>query len=329
MSMGRVAALAAAAGLGLGLGLGQGLGGQPAAAQEQFLVIGTGGVTGVYYPTGGAIQRLVNAGRDEHGVRVSVESTGGSVFNLNALESGDIDMGVVQSDWQYHAYYGTHENFPEANEDLRAVFSIHSEPFQVVARADAGIETFEDLQGERVNISNPGAGARATMEVVMNAYGWTTDVFSQTSELAAAEQSQALCDNNVDAIVFVVGIPSGTIQEATTSCDSVLVDVAGEPIRQLIEENPYYAEATIPGGLYRGNPEPTETFGVKATLVTSADTDEEAVYQVVRAVFENFDDFRRLHPAFTNLEKEDMVEEGLSAPLHDGARRYYEEAGLL
>jgi len=308
-----------------------GLSGSAATAQEEtFVSIGTGGVTGVYYPTGGAIQRLVNRGRAEHGIRVAVESTGGSVFNLNAIGSGELDMGVAQSDQQYNAYHGVGP-FEEVgpNEDLRAVFSIHGEPFTVVARADSGIESFEDLPGHRVNIGNPGSGQRATMERLMEAYGWTMDDFSQVSELQSSEQAQALCDNNVDAIVFTVGHPSGSIQEATTTCDTNIVPVQSDVVDQLVEENPYYAYTTIPGGMYEGNPDDVVTFGPKATFVTSTDVAPDVVFEVVSAVFDNMDDFRRLHPAFATLEPEQMVSDGLSAPLHEGARRYYEEHGLL
>ncbi len=300
------------------------------AQDETFVSIGTGGVTGVYYPTGGAIQRLVNRGRAEHGIRVAVESTGGSVFNLNAIGSGELDMGVAQSDQQYNAYHGEGP-FEEvgANEDLRAVFSIHGEPFTVVARADAGIATFEDLPGHRVNIGNPGSGQRATMERLMEVYGWSMDDFSQVSELQSSEQAQALCDNNVDAIVFTVGHPSGSIQEATTTCDTVIVPVQSETVDQLVDENPYYAYTTIPGGMYEGNPDDVVTFGPKATFVTSTAVGADVVYQVVAAVFDNIDDFRRLHPAFATLEPEQMVRDGLSAPLHEGAERYYREHGLI
>ncbi len=314
-----IAAVAIAAGLGATT---------PAFSQEQFVVIGTGGVTGVYYPTGGAIQRLVNANRAEHGIRVSVESTGGSIFNLNALANGEMDMGVVQSDWQFHSFNGSHENFPEANPELRAVFSIHGEPFTVVARADSGIETFEDLVGSRVNIGNPGSGARGTMEVLMEAYGWTVDDFAQASELATAEQSQALCDNNVDVIVFTVGHPSGTIQEATTSCESHIIPVEGDIVSQLIEENPFYAYSTIPGGMYANNPDDIVTFGVKATFVTTTALSDEAVSTIVASVFDNFEDFKRLHPAYQTLTPEDMATTGMSAPVHDGAMQYYCENGL-
>jgi hypothetical protein len=303
----------------------------PASAQEEtFITIGTGGVTGVYYPTGGAICRLVNRDRADHGIRCGVESTAGSVFNINAVRNGELEFGVAQSDWQYHAYQGS-SRFEEqgAFEDLRAVFSVHPEPFTVVARADAGIETFEDLQGKRVNVGNPGSGQRGTMEVLMEEMGWTMDDFAVASELQAAEQSQALCDNNIDAMVYTVGHPSGSIQEATTACDSVLVDVDNEATEALVEENPFYRVATIPGGMYRGNPDDTTTFGVGATFVTSADVSDDVVYTVVRAVFENIDQFRSLHPAFANLDPEEMVSDGLSAPLHPGAERYYREAGLI
>ena len=300
------------------------------AKDQTFVTIGTGGVTGVYYPTGGAICRLVNKGKKEHGIRCSVESTGGSVYNLNAIAAGELDMGVAQSDWQYHAYHGT-SKFKDAgpNKDLRAVFSVHPEPFTVVARADSGIKNFQDLKGKRVNIGNPGSGQRGTMEIVMGKLGWTKDDFKLASELKSAEQSGALCDNKIDAIVFTVGHPSGSIKEATTSCDSVLVNVTGPEIDSLVKENDYYRYATIPGGMYRGTDTDTKTFSVGATFVSSEKVPEEIIYQVVKAVFENFDDFKKLHPAFANLKKEEMIKDGLSAPLHAGAIKYYKEAGLM
>jgi len=304
----------------------------PAKAEQQFITIGTGGVTGVYYPTGGAICRLVNKGRKEHGIRCSVESTGGSIYNINTIRAGELDMGVAQSDWQYHAYHGSgKETFKEAGpfKELRAVFSVHPEPFTVVARKDAGIKTFADLKGKRVNVGNPGSGQRGTMEVLMKAMGWTMDDLALASELKSAEQSKALCDNKIDAMVFTVGHPSGSIKEATTTCDSVIVEVSGPAVEKLVKDNSYYRVATIPGGMYRGNLDDVKTFGVGATFVSSTNASADVVYQVVKGVFENFDDFKKLHPAFGNLKKEEMIKDGLSAPLHDGAAKYYKEAGLL
>jgi TRAP transporter TAXI family solute receptor len=313
----------------LGVAMVAGLSGASIAQEQRIISIGTGGVTGVYYPTGGAICRLVNKNRATHKIRCSVESTGGSVYNINTIRAGELEFGVAQSDWQYHAYNGT-SKFEEQGPftDLRAVFSVHPEPFTVVARADAGIKNFEDLKGKRVNIGNPGSGQRGTMDVVLDALGWTTGDFALASELKASEQAQALCDNKIDAMIYTVGHPSGSISEATTSCDSVLVNVTGEAIDKLIADNAFYRTATIPGGMYRGNPDDVTTFGVGATFVSSAAVADDIVYEVVKAVFDDIDGFRGLHPAFANLDPKQMAKDGLSAPIHDGAAKYYSENGM-
>ncbi|NRB79410.1 MAG: TAXI family TRAP transporter solute-binding subunit [Saccharospirillaceae bacterium] len=303
---------------------------QAKSVQEQFVTIGTGGVTGVYYPTGGAICKFVNAKRKEHGVRCSVESTGGSIYNLNTIAAGELDMGVAQSDWQYHAYNGTSKFADKgANKELRAVFSVHAEPFTVVARADSGIKTFADLKGKRVNIGNVGSGQRGTMDALIEVLGWSYDDFKSVNDLKANEQSRALCDNKIDAMVYVVGHPNGSIKEATTSCDSVIVTVGGPAVEKLIADNSFYRTAKIPGGMYKGSDMDVMTFGVGATFVSSTNTSDEVVYQIVKNVFENFEAFKKLHPAFSTLEKAEMISGGLSAPLHAGAIRYYKEVGLL
>jgi hypothetical protein len=303
--------------------------GAPASA-ETFITIGTGGQTGVYYQVGGAICKLVNRGTKDHDIKCT-HTTGGSVKNINGIRAGDLDMGVAQSDWQYHAYNGTAPTqFPDGKfEELRAVFSVHPEPFTVLARKDSGIKTFEDLKGKRVNVGNPGSGQRGTMEVVMEKMGWTMDDFALASELKSSEQAAALCDNKVDAIVFTVGHPNGSIKEATTSCDAVLVNVNNDVIKKLVDDNAFYAMATIPGGMYNGTDEDVETFGVGATFVSSTRTDPEVVYQIVKAVFDDMKRFKKMHPAFANLKEEQMITNNLSAPLHEGALRYYKEKGMM
>lgn len=300
----------------------------PASAEQRFMTVGTAGVTGVYYPVGGAICRLVNRGQDEHGLRCSAESTEGSIFNINALRGGELDVAIVQSDWQYHAYHGS-DRFADAGafEDLRSLFSLQVEAFTVAVRPDADVETFADLRGKRVNIGNPGSGQRGTMNVIMDALGWDYDDFARTAELPSREQAQALCDNEVDAIVFVVGHPTGSIQEPISTCDARLVPVTHDDIEQLVDETPYYLSTEIPGGMYPGHDEPVRTFGVGATLVTTADAPDALVQAVMSAVFDNLDTFRELHPALEILEPETMLREGRSAPVHDAARAYLEEAG--
>jgi len=302
----------------------------PAMAQDEqrFVTIGTGGQTGVYYVVGQSICRLVNRNADETNIRCNAPSTGGSVANINGIKSGELSMGVAQSDVQYRAFNGEGD-FEKPMEDLRSVFSVHGEPLTVLARKDADIQGIEDLKGKRVNIGNPGSGQRATMEVLMDAEGWTTDVFSLTSELGAAEMASALADNNIDAMAYVVGHPNGAIQEATTTVDANLVPLNDDAVDGLVKKYPYYAKSVIPGGMYKGNPDDVETFGVKATFVTSSKVPEDVVYQVVKAVFNNFDRFKRLHPAFADLKPSEMISAGLSAPLHEGAKRYYQERGWL
>lgn len=299
------------------------------ASAQQFISIGTGGVTGVYYPTGGAICRLVNKDRKEHGIRCAVESTGGSVYNINTIKAGELEFGVAQSDWQYHAYHGTSKFADNPFPEIRAVFSVHPEPFTLLVRADSGIESFEGLKGKRVNVGNPGSGQRATMEVVMEAFGIGMDDFALATEYKGSEMAKQLCDGNIDAMIYTIGHPAAAIKEATTTCDVQLIDVAGDPIDKLVADNPYYRIATVPGGMYDGNPDDTTTFGVGATFVTSADIPEDVVYVVAKAVMENIDDFRQLHPAFANLDPQQMVSAGLSAPLHPGAEKAYKELGLI
>jgi len=307
-----------------------GLAAAPAAAQQRFITIGTGGVTGVYYAAGGAICRLVNKDRAKHGLRCSVESTGGSVFNINTIKAGELDMGVAQSDVHYNATKGLAQ-FKDAGAfaDLRAVVSLHPEPFTVVARKEAGVKAFADFKGRRFNVGNPGSGTRASMEELLAAMGWTMADFSLASELKADEHGPALCDGKIDGFFYAVGHPSANIQDPTTTCAAQLVPLTGPAVEKLVRDKPYYAKASIPGGLYPNNPQATPTYGVLATFVTSAKVSPEVVYTVVKAVFENFDDFKKLHPALANLKPENMVKDGLSAPLHDGAARYYREKGWI
>jgi len=299
-------------------------------ASDKFITIGTGGVTGVYYPAGGAICRLMNKGRKSHGIRCSVQSTEGSIDNIELLKSGDIDVAVAQSDWQFHAYNGT-DYFSNRKPltDLRSLFSLHSEPFTVVARKDSGIRTFDDLKGKRVNVGAVGSGMRGTMDFIMKQKGWKYTDFAATTELSPAEQTQALCENKIDVMVYAAGNPNGAIQEVTTSCDTVLIPVEGPEIDKLIQENPYYAYTTIPGGMYIGSDKDVKTIGVKATFVAMKDLDDEVVYQLVKAVFDNFDSFRTLHPVFETLDPQRLVHEGNTAPLHPGAARYFKEKGML
>ena len=305
-----------------------------AASKRRFISIGTGGPTGVYFAVGNAICRLVHKeaaeGRKKgrkHGIRCSAPSTGGSNYNIGQIKAGELDFGVAQSDWQYHAYNGSNAWKRKQFNGLRAVFSVHPEPLHIIVGADSGITDWDGLKGKRVNIGNPGSGQRGTMEFLMKEYGWDKSVFKLATELTSTEQSKALCDGKIDAYIFTVGVPNAGISVAADGCGAKIVSFDNALAKKLVAARPYYAWATIPQGTYKTTDSTVTTFGVMATFVTSASVDERTVYEVTRAVMENIDDFRKLHPAFRNLDPKGMISNGLSAPLHPGALKYYKEKG--
>jgi len=301
------------------------------AARTTFVTIGTGGVTGVYYPTGGAIAKMVNKKRKQYHLRATVESTGGSVFNINAIRSGDLEFGIVQSDRQYQAYNGKADWEGKPFKKLRAVFSIHPESVTIVAAADKHIKTINDLRGKVVNIGNPGSGQRGNAIDALTAAGIDYKKDIKAEGLKAAESAGMLQDGRIDAFFYTVGHPNGSVKEAVAGARKVnFVEVPADVVKKLTDKFPYYAPSFIPVDQYHGvaNDKNVNTFGVKATLCTSADVPDEVVYAITKEVFENFKEFKKLHPAYAVLTKESMLQ-GLSAPIHPGALKYYKEVGLI
>lgn len=297
--------------------------------KTSYVTIGTGGITGVYYPTGGAIAKIVNKKRSTYGIRCTVESTGGSVFNVNAIMAGDLEFGVVQSDRQFQATKGLAEwKAKGPQKDLRAVFTIHPESVTLLAATDAKIFTIKDLKGKRVNIGNPGSGQRQNAIDALTAVGLDFNKDLTAEHVKAAEAPGLLQDDRIDAFFYTVGHPSGAFKEATSGMRKArFVKITG--IDSLLTKYPYYAKSFIPTKLYPGakNAANVDTFGVKATFVTSAKVSDNIVYAITKEVFENFEAFKKLHPAYQVLTKKNMLE-GMSAPIHPGAMKYYKEAGL-
>lgn len=298
--------------------------------QSKFLTIGTGGVTGVYYPTGGAICRLINRNRGDHGIQCSVESTGGSVYNLNALLNGELDIGIAQTDLQYHAYHETCDVTSLApNADLRSVVNLYIEPLTVLALRESNIRTMYDLKGKRINVGVPGSGQRETVSTLIKSLGWTLKDFSLVSELNPVEQSQALCDKKVDAIIFSAGHPNGSIQEATATCSASIIPLEGPEINKILEKYPYYTLSSVPGKMYFGTPDAQSTFGTRVGVVSTANVSSDIIYLVTKAIVEHFEAFKKVHPAFANLELIDLVGDTNIIPIHCGALRYFREKGIL
>jgi uncharacterized protein len=303
----------------------------PATAQQQrFVTIGTGGVTGVYYPAGGAICRLVNRDRAKHGIRCSVESTGASVANVNLIKQSELDFGVAQADVQFNATKGAGAFAKDgAVGDLRFVFSLHPELMTVVARREANIKSMADFKGKRFNIGNPGSGTRTATEELMASMGLKATDLALASELRADEQGPALCDGKIDGFTFVVGHPSANITDPTTICGAQIVPVTGPAVDKLLADKPFYTKAQVPGGMYKGNAGAVDSYGVLATVVSGAKVPDDVVYTVVKAVFDNINEFKALHPALANLKPEEMATKGQFAPVHPGAARYYKEKGWM
>ncbi len=299
----------------------------PAFAAE-FITIGTGGVTGTYYPTGGAVCRLVNKYKKDTKIRCSVESTGGSVYNINTLKNGELDFGIAQSDVVYQASNGIKKFEGKKVEKLRSVMAIYPELFTLVTRKDANINGIMDVKGKRINLGNPGSGNEATALALFKALDIKKDDLAFAGALKASEMPDALRDNKIDGYFYMVGHPTANIKDASNSVDVKITPIVGDKVDSFVNANPYFAQADVPGKVYKGNPEGTPTFGVKAVLVSSTDVSDKAVYTVVKAILENFDAFKKLHPAYANITKESLLD-GLSAPMHDGAKKYFKEAGLL
>ncbi len=301
-----------------------------AQAKTRFVTIGTGGITGVYYPTGRAIAKMLNKRKKEYGIRATVESTGGSVFNVNAVMNGDLEFGIVQSDRQYQAINGLAEwKTKGPQKDLRSVFAIHPEALTLIVAADSGIKDIRDLKGKKVNIGNPGSGTRQPAIDALEAAGINYKKDLQAESIKASEAPSLLQDGLIDAFFYVVGHPNGAIKEATSGARKVrFATITG--MEKLLATHPYYAKTVISIAMYPGvqNDKDVETIGSKATLITSAKVPDDVVYAITKEVFDNFEEFKKLHPAYATLTKENMLE-GLSAPIHPGAMKYYKEVGLI
>jgi TRAP transporter TAXI family solute receptor len=294
------------------------------------MTIGTGAVTGVYYAAGGSICKALNRDRAAHGLRCLVEVSQGSTANIDSLARGNVNMALVQSDVQYRATKGEGAFAKSAVQaDLRSVFGLYAEAFTVMAAADVGAKDFADLKGRKVSLGIAGSGSRTTVEDLLSIYGMQTTDFAGVTERSADEQGYALCEKKIEAALYVVGHPVTHITRTTKDCGAQLVGMAEVARDRVVAARPYFVKSEIPAGTYSNQTSAVPTVGLIATLTTTASVPEATVYAVVKGVFDNFDEFKRLHPAFSQLDPRRMASEGLSAPLHPGALKYYKEKGWV
>ena len=294
----------------------------------QFVTIGTGGVTGTYYPTGGAVCRMVNKLKKQTGIRCSVESTGGSVYNVNTIKAGELDFGIAQSDTAYQAYHGQGKFEGKPQKELRSVLAIYPELLAFVTRKGSGINSITDMKGKKINIDVPGSGTRMTTEIVMAAFGVKGSDLKLQSELKSTEGPNMLKDKKIDGYFGVFGHPTANIKDASNSLDINIVPISGPEIDKLVAKYPYYAKGSISGTFYKGVTKDVPSIGVKAVLVSSTALDNKAVYVVTKAILDNFEAFKKLHPAYKTITKKSLLD-GLSVPQHEGAKKAFREAGLL
>ena len=294
----------------------------------QFITIGTGGVTGTYYPTGGAICRMMNKQKKETGIRCSVESTGGSVYNVNTINAGELDFGIAQSDTVYQAYNGEGKFKGKTVKGLRSVMAIYPELLALVVDKKSGIKKFTDIKGKKLNIDVAGSGTRMTTEIVMKAFGLKPSDLALANELKSSEGPTMLKDHKIDGYFGVFGHPTANIKDAANSVDIDLVPIDGKPIDDLVAKYSYYAKGIISKDFYKGVEHDTPSIGVKAVLVTKDNIDEKVVYALTKTILDNFEAFKKLHPAYKTITKESLLD-GLAIPQHPGAIKAFKEAGIL
>jgi len=305
------------------------IGGAEESEDPGSVTIASGRVGGLYHPVGGIICKLAAESLAEQGLSCTVDISGGSIPNIKDLRKRNVDLALVQSDLQQDALAGTGPFEDEGPfENLRSMFALYVEHFTVVARDDRDIDTFEDLKGKRVYVGGTASSRRDAMDVLADAHGWTGEEVIAVSEFEAANLAEALCDGEFDAFVYTIGHPNPMVREATALCDARLVNVSGPIIEKLNRENPFYVGSVIPGGTYKSIRRDVRTLGVVATLVTSAKVPEDVIYRITKAYFENLELLQALSPLFLSLTREEMVEAGLAAPIHEGALKYFSEVGL-
>lgn len=297
------------------------------AAKSLPITIGTGALTGIYFPTGGAICKMINAKKAKHGIVCSIESTAGSEYNVNMIEAGKLDLAIVQSDIGYQAIKGW-KPFKHKAANLRGIFTIHPETLTLIAHKSTGIRNLTDLKKKRINLGSLGSGPRQSVMELLKACGLKKSDFAMAGSMEIEQVPEAMRDNKLDAYFYVVGHPAPPIFETAMYTDIDIVPITGQCVDKLASEKPYYVKMTLPAGIYRGVDHPVSTIGTKATLLAGADVPAHVVYQLVKAVFENLKNFKKLHPAYENLTTQEMTA-GMSVPIHKGAMKYFKEKGFI
>lgn len=292
------------------------------------MVISAGNVTGVYYPTAGAICREINLNKNDD-ISCFVRASNGSFQALSELQSDKSNLAIVQSDIANDAFNNTRlfaKSKPFA--DLRAILSLYDDAFTIVTKKDSKINKLDDIKNTKVSYGHSGSGTYSMLNAVMKVKNWHITDFVSIVPISPSDQAEALCRGEIDAVLFSVAHPNGAIKEIFNNCDAKIISLSDEEINQIIKSNDYYKKATIDASIYNTS-ENIESFSSKAGLFATTKLSNAAAYNLARRVATNIQALRDSHPVLKKLEASDLPKIEGNIPMHPGAKKYYIEAGLL
>ena len=310
--------------LGIMMAASMAMGVSTAALAADNLVLGTGGTTGTYYAVGGVMATVLNPVMKESSLTVT--STGASKANIQLVDVGEADLAIVQNDVMYYAYTGTDLFEDEgAYETFSTVAGLYDETVQIIT-CNSDIKSVEDLKGKTVSVGDAGSGVEFNAKQILGAYDMSFDDINVVNA-SFGDSADSLKDGKIDAAFIVAGAPTTAVVDLATTKDVSLVQLDEEHIKKLQENYDFYTETVIPADTYKGVSEDATTVSVRATLIASNDVSEDAVYELLKAMFDNQKDLIAGHAKFEFLNLEDAVK-GISVPFHPGAKKYFEEQGV-
>jgi uncharacterized protein len=295
----------------------------PELTQQYAMSLATGGTAGTYYPFGGAMAALWS--RHIQNVQVTAETTGASVENVRLLGTGQVELALVQNDIVDYAANGTEMFTDQPVTNIRAIAALYPELLQWVVTPD--INSIEDLRGQAFVVGPAGSGTEANARQVFEANDMSFDDLGRTVRLSFAEAANAMRDRQVAGFAVTGGVPTAAIVDVTTTLDVRVLGIDGEAAQNVMDEYGFYVQATIPAGAYRGVDQDIETVAVQAILVATEEMDPDVVYWITKVLVEQQEELAQAHARGQDISR-DTITQGITIPFHEGAERYFEDAGI-
>ena len=287
-------------------------------------ILATGGTGGTYYPFGGAIANIWNTKIEN--MNVTAQATGASAENLRLINKGEAEYAIVQNDVMDYAYNGTDLFAGEKLANIMTIGTLYPEVVQIAVSKDSGIKSIADFKGKRISVGDAGSGVEFNAKQIMEGYGLTFDDIKK-SNLSFKESAEGIQNGTLDGCFVTAGVPNAALQELAFTAGLTLVPVDGEAAKKICEKYGYYTQTTIPGGTYKGTDDDTPALAIKATLAVNSKLDEQTVYEMTKALFENLNELATAHAKGKEVSAKAAVT-GVSVPFHPGAKKYFKEIGL-